>query len=118
VLQAARMQERLLDADLLVTGEGSMDSQTINGKTPVGVAKYAASANIPVIAISGQTRKGFESVYKAGIQAALSTTHEITTLEEALKHAKDDLYGTALIAARHIRIGQKQYRPAGPRPLE
>lgn len=50
---ALHLAELVADADLVITGEGRIDSQTIHGKVPVGVAKVAQRYNVPVIAIAG-----------------------------------------------------------------
>ncbi|MGV8611148.1 glycerate kinase, partial [Pseudomonas aeruginosa] len=53
VTDALHLEECVADADLVVTGEGRIDSQTIHGKVPVGVAKVAKRHNKPVIGIAG-----------------------------------------------------------------
>lgn len=57
VLEETQFKQRIKDANLVVTGEGKMDKQTIYGKTPIGVAKVAKSYDIPVIAICGSLGK-------------------------------------------------------------
>ena len=57
------------DADLVITGEGRMDAQSILGKTPIGVARTAKQFNKLVIAIVGCLREDYEVVYKHGIDA-------------------------------------------------
>lgn len=71
VLGFTRLAEQLAGASLVITGEGSLDDQTLMGKTPLGVARLAASLRLPVVAICGRTpltRKtlqlaGFDRVY-------------------------------------------------------
>jgi glycerate kinase len=53
VTDALHLAELVADADLVITGEGRIDSQTIHGKVPVGVAKVAKRYNVPVIGIAG-----------------------------------------------------------------
>lgn len=105
VLRAAKIEEILLDTDLVITGEGSIDSQTVFGKTPVGVAKYAKKRNIPVIAIAGQAKEGYEAVYDAGIDALAACVNRIMQPEEAYGNAKTNLFRAAENTARMIRIG-------------
>ena len=57
VLEETQFKQRIKDANLVVTGEGKMDKQTIYGKTPIGIAKVAKSYDIPVIAICGSLGK-------------------------------------------------------------
>jgi glycerate kinase len=70
-------------AQLVITGEGRMDAQTLHGKTPMGVAKIAQAAGVPVIAIAGSLGAGYQALYKTGIVAALSLVSGPMTLEQA-----------------------------------
>ena len=73
-------------ADLIVTGEGSLDGQTAAGKAPVGVARRAKAVNpqVPVIAICGGRADTLDSVYQQGIDLALPILRHPMSLEEAL----------------------------------
>jgi glycerate kinase len=53
VLDAVHFDDAIKDADLVITGEGRIDSQTLTGKLPYVVAKRAAAQNIPVVALCG-----------------------------------------------------------------
>ena len=57
-------------ADLVITGEGSLDAQSLSGKTPVGVARAAASAGVPVIALVGRLEVGPDELRAVGITSA------------------------------------------------
>jgi glycerate kinase len=70
-------------AQLVITGEGRMDAQTLHGKTPMGVAKIAQAAGVPVIAIAGSLGAGYQALYKTGIVAAFSLVSGPMTLEQA-----------------------------------
>jgi len=71
VLEFTELAERLAGADLVITGEGSLDEQTLLGKTPMGVARAARTAGVPVVAVCGRTtltaaqqqQSGFRQVY-------------------------------------------------------
>ncbi|BCW73032.1 glycerate kinase [Arthrobacter sp. NicSoilB8] len=71
VLEFTRLGDRLAGADLVITGEGSLDEQSLLGKTPMGVARAAARAGVPVVAVCGRTTltqrqqvdSGFRQVY-------------------------------------------------------
>jgi glycerate kinase len=71
VLEFTNLDQRLAGADLVITGEGSLDEQSLLGKTPMGVARAAAARGVPVIAVCGRTTlqgsqasaAGFEDVY-------------------------------------------------------
>ena len=55
VLEFTGLADRLAGADLVITGEGSLDEQSLLGKTPMGVARAAARAGVPVVAVCGRT---------------------------------------------------------------
>nr|WP_255460067.1 glycerate kinase [Leptotrichia sp. oral taxon 223] len=84
VIDAADLEEKLKDADLVITGEGGMDKQTIYGKTPFGVAELAKKYNIPVIGIAGNLGNGYEILYDNGFDAIFSIMPGVRTLETAL----------------------------------
>ena len=71
VLEFTQLAHRIAGADLVITGEGSLDEQSLLGKTPMGVARAAAAAGIPVVAVCGRTTlspdqqqdSGFRQVY-------------------------------------------------------
>ncbi|MDC7242880.1 MAG: glycerate kinase [Sphaerochaetaceae bacterium] len=87
VLTAIGFEKALLDADLVITGEGKIDGQSKRGKVPVGVAKIAKKFNVPVIALAGDIGKGTESLYDLGIDGIVSTTSRAMPLEEAMKNS-------------------------------
>ncbi len=97
-------------AALVITGEGRMDAQTLNGKTPMGVAKIAQAAGVPVIAIAGSLGQGYQALYPIGIAAAFSVASGPMTLEDACQHAATLLEHRASdimrvwLAARHHLI--------------
>ncbi|MGQ8816231.1 glycerate kinase [Serratia sp. NA_13] len=95
VIETLRLEEALRDADLVLTGEGRLDSQSIHGKTPIGVARVAKRNGLPVIGISGSLSKDYQVVHQHGIDAAFSVLDRVVTLEEALTDAADNLEVTA-----------------------
>jgi len=88
VIEATHLSELVADADLVITGEGKIDSQTIFGKTPIGVAKTAKNYGIPVIAIAGNAASDSNVVYEHGIDAVFSIVPGIVTLQEAFQNAE------------------------------
>lgn len=85
VIETVGLKKHLKDADLVITGEGKMDSQTIYGKTPIGVAKSAKKYNILVVAIVGETGEDVEVVYEHGIDKIMTTTPYSMTRAQAIK---------------------------------
>ena len=87
VAELSRLADAVRGADLLITGEGRLDAQTLHGKTPLGVARIARAANVPVIALAGSLGEGYQQLYEAGISAAFSLVSGPTTLEQACADA-------------------------------
>lgn len=104
VTDAVQLESICSDADLLITGEGKIDGQTIYGKTPIGVAKCGKAHKVPVIAIAGCLGNGFEKVYEHGIDAVFSTMITVVDLKTALASAKVDLTSTAKNVAASVSI--------------
>ncbi|HDL5699560.1 TPA: glycerate kinase [Mannheimia haemolytica] len=104
ILEATELAEKLVDADLVVTGEGRMDAQSIAGKTPIGVAKTAKQFGKPVIAIVGSLKEDYPVVYQHGIDAVFPIIRQVSNLETVLKSGKENLISTAENVARLWRI--------------
>jgi glycerate 2-kinase len=106
VAEAIGLSSQIAKADLVVTGEGRLDGQTIHGKTPAGVARIARMHRVPVVAIAGALGKGYETAYEAGISAAFSLCRSPMTLDEAIAHALPLLSETAEAVARLWMAGR------------
>ena len=104
VIEASGLVDHLRDADLVITGEGKIDRQTVYGKTPIGVAKVAKKCGIPVIAIGGGIGDDASVVYENGIDALMSIVSYPMTLEMAMERAHDLVVGAAERAMRLTRI--------------
>lgn len=98
------LEKEIKNADLVITGEGRMDSQSINGKGPIGVAKLANKYNKPCIAICGSLSQDIEITYEHGITAAYSTMLTAQDLQSAIKDTETNLQITARAIARNINI--------------
>ena len=85
VLDAIHFDDMIRGADLVITGEGRVDSQTLTGKTPYGVAQRALSQGIPVVAIGGSVAIGQQTARLAGFKDALQVTPAGMPLQEAMK---------------------------------
>lgn len=87
ILNAIHIEEALKTADILITGEGRMDSQTAMGKAPVGIAKLALKANPACItlALCGAALPDAEAVNAAGIDAYFPILHTPMSVEEAMQ---------------------------------
>lgn len=107
VLEAVHLEEALRDADLVITGEGRMDSQTVGGKAPIGVARIAKKYDIPVIGIAGVLGDGVEAVHQHGIDAVFSILPALAPLAEVLDCGEQNLYACARNIACAIKLGQQ-----------
>ncbi|WP_318447834.1 glycerate kinase [Photobacterium leiognathi] len=95
VMDAVNLADVLQDADLVITGEGRIDSQTIHGKTPIGVARTAKRFNKPVIGIAGSLSYDCNVVHEHGIDAVFSVVPRSVSLVEALAEAAINVELTA-----------------------
>nr|WP_158163235.1 glycerate kinase [Vibrio mimicus] len=100
VLDTVQLAHQVSDADLVITGEGRIDSQTVHGKTPMGVAKVAKRFDVPVIALSGCMGENYQAVYQCGIDAVFAAVPRAMTLEDALKESDFNLADLAENVAR------------------
>ncbi|GAW91959.1 glycerate kinase [Calderihabitans maritimus] len=88
VIETTKLKDFLKDADLVFTGEGKIDRQTISGKTPLGVARTAKEFGIPVIAVAGTLGKEARVVFEHGIDAVFSAIKEPVSLKEAMENTR------------------------------
>jgi glycerate kinase len=109
VLETVGLKDQLVGADLVITGEGQTDFQTIYKKAPIGVAEMAKKNDIPVIAISGSLGERFQVVHDHGIDAAAAITTAPMTLEEASEHAFDLIASETEEALRFLKTGAKVF---------
>lgn len=87
VAELAGLDGLVQGADLVITGEGRFDAQTLRGKTPMGVARVAKRHGVPVVVIAGTLGEGYEALYAHGIDAAFAVTSGPMTLERACAEA-------------------------------
>lgn len=107
VLNAVEFDAKLKGADIVITGEGMLDFQTVFGKVPVGVASHAKKYGIPVIAIVGAMGQDYQSVYSHGIDSVFNIQNAPMSLEYAMKNAEPLLDDCAQRIARLLAIKWK-----------
>lgn len=105
VIDATGLADHAVDADVVITGEGKIDGQTIYGKTPIGVAKTAKLHGVPVIGIAGTLAAGHEVVHEHGIDMVFTIVPGVTTLEVALGQAADNMERTAYNIGMVLKLG-------------
>lgn len=112
VAELSGLAQAVQGADLVITGEGRLDGQSLHGKTPVGVARIARAAGVPVIALAGSLGDGYQRLYAEGIGAAFSLAPGPLSLEQAMQQAADQLSARAADLARLWQIaGTAALRP-------
>ncbi|HAS6231595.1 TPA: glycerate kinase [Vibrio vulnificus] len=104
VLDALDADKVLEHADLVITGEGQMDNQTLQGKTPFGIANRAKKKSIPVIGIAGSLGSDIEGLYSK-IDCAFDTVSSPQSLDQALKQASKNVAQTARNIAATLKLG-------------
>ena len=105
VTAAVDLDAHVRDADLVITGEGRIDFQTVHGKTPIGVARVAKRHGKAVIGIAGSLGANVGVVHEHGIDAVFSVLSRPCTLEEALGDAAANVELTARNVAAVLRMG-------------
>ena len=104
VIEYANLEEKVRDADMVWTGEGSIDFQTQYGKTPLGVAMIAKKYNKPVIALAGRVGNDIDALYDKGIDAIFGIMRGVTSIEEALVKGPENVEKTSENIIRLLNI--------------
>lgn len=105
VLAHSGFAEALAGADLVITGEGQMDEQTIHGKGPIGVARLAREHGVPTVALVGGLAAHDAALHAAGMQAVFPIVTGPMSLERALADAAPLLERAALRLGYLLRVG-------------
>ncbi|WP_291259854.1 glycerate kinase [Fusobacterium sp.] len=107
VIEYSKLEEKMQGADLVITGEGSIDAQTRFGKTPYGVAMTAKKYGIPVIALAGNVGKDIDVLYEYGFTAIFSILPRVESLEKAISNGKENLQYMSESIARMVKYYTK-----------
>lgn len=94
------LDEAISSADLVLTGEGSVDAQTLQGKTPAGVAARAARAGVPVVVLAGRVAPGADVLLDHGVTALVPILPGVCSLPEALAEGPRNLRRAAATVVR------------------
>ncbi|MBJ2283385.1 glycerate kinase [Pseudomonas sp. MF6755] len=108
VAELVGLDEAVRGADLVITGEGRFDAQTLRGKTPFGVARIAQRHGVPVIVIAGTLGDGYEQMYAHGVDAAFALPSGPMSLEQACREAPRLLRERAADIGRVWRLAINQ----------
>ncbi len=115
VMNAVGFDQKVDDADLVITGEGKLDNQSIFGKVPVGTAKRAKKYQVPVVALAGDLNVKGNLIHEYGVDAYFSILNRPMDLDEALLKTSDLLKESAsqvirlwMLANGHVIHKQKR----------
>jgi glycerate kinase len=107
VLEYLNLEGRLKDVDLVITAEGRMDSQTLGGKGPFGLARHAMEHGVPTVALVGSLGDGEEELHEAGIRTIFPIVPGPMDLTEAMETGRELLEKTATRIGRLISLAQQ-----------
>jgi glycerate kinase len=107
VVEATGLREKTSGADLVITGEGRIDFQTLYGKTPMGVARVAAEYGVPVAVLAGSVADDARGLYDHGIDALMSVVKGPCTMDAAVRRAYANVADAAESLARLVEIGRR-----------
>lgn len=106
VARTVNLEGAIADADLVITGEGSIDAQTLSGKAPAGVAALAKRHGVPCLALAGRVGQGADVLYAHGVSALVPIVQGVATLDEALKDGPRNLERAAEMSLRLMELGK------------
>ena len=107
VLDTVGLDETLAGADLVITGEGALDYQTVYQKAPVGVAERASKLGIPTIAVAGTLGEGYHLTREHGIESAVAIPNGPMSLDEASARAHELIADATERAMRLMKVGAR-----------
>lgn len=107
IIEKLEIEKNIQHVDLVITGEGKIDVQTLNGKTVLGIATIAKKYNIPVIAITGKVGNDIDELYKLGITSIFSIVNQPMELGVALKNVDNLIESCVENIMRTINMDMK-----------
>ena len=107
VLDTVHFSEIIKDADLVITGEGKLDSQSLRGKVVIGVAKRAQDAGIPVISLVGGVESDISDAYKKGVTAIFPINRLPEDFSISKEKSAENLAATAQDGLRLVKCIEK-----------
>ena len=111
VLEAVKLEAQMRGADLVITAEGQLDSQTAYGKSVGAVAAMAKRYSLPVLVLAGSLGDDYSTVYKLGVDAVVALPAKPMTLTYAMEHAAELMVDAAERALRLLQTGGKIHIP-------
>lgn len=102
LIKQSQMEKDLENCDLVITGEGQTDAQTMYGKVPYGISQLANRYHKPVICLSGALGRGYEKLYETGVIGIFSTADRAMSFQQALHLGPEKLEALAYNVIRLI----------------
>ncbi|MEA5003294.1 MAG: glycerate kinase [Christensenella sp.] len=91
MLDTVGFEQKIKDADMVITGEGMLDGQSMEGKVVIGIARRAKACGVPVVALVGDIGRHYERAYEQGVSAIFSTNKAAVPFEIARLTSREDL---------------------------
>ena len=107
ILDLIDFDNLISDADIIFTGEGQIDSQSLNGKVVIGISKRAKKQNIPIIVVVGSIGEGAEKAYDEGVSAIFSINQKAEDYSTSRLKAKENLEKTIDSLLRYYDVISK-----------
>ena len=104
VIEIVKLERAIKGADLVITGEGKIDSQTIYGKAPIGVAKIAKKYNVPVVAIAAIIDDDADIVHQHGIDTLIKVSDPTVKIDTPKSEKKSIMKNKMIYSLRDFRI--------------
>lgn len=109
VMDVLALEQKIQDCDYVITGEGSIDSQSLSGKVPIGIARLAKRYRKPVLVFAGRIGKNTGRLYEYGITAIFCILNELDSLGTVLAHGEYNLQTAVENVMRLLRsVGEQQ----------
>jgi len=105
ILRLTQLSAKLAAADLVISGEGQIDGQSLMGKAPIGITKLAKAQGKPVILVAGSLGADLAAVYAAGADLVLSSTVSPMSVTEAISQTPKLLKQAGMTAMRAFLLG-------------
>lgn len=105
IFDTLSVEEKIKDADLIITGEGQFDISSTYNKAPAAIAKLGKKYNIPTIGISGSFGEGFDKLDEFGILSKSTLINKISSLDDNIKDAGNLLKIASLEQLKAVKIG-------------
>nr|WP_144927709.1 glycerate kinase [Paenibacillus bovis] len=106
IAETSNLETHIKTADLVITGEGKFDTQSLNGKVPIGIARIAQKYNVPVVVFTGQFEGDLAALTREGIYLVVPIVDRVMTLPVAMKTGEELLEKTARRLIRTIDLGR------------